>query len=117
MQAVAQGRHIRRHLDLDSHDWLAVERAAVDELRRRHAQRSRAFRIGRAHVEVRALSVVAHQERAAVLQAAGYVHDRDARAVRPVRGPVGRLQNEAAHGVHLYAQARIVPPLLTSSAL
>ena len=52
------------------------------ELRRRHAQRSRALGIGRANVEVRTLAIVAHEERAAILQATVDVDDGNARAVR-----------------------------------
>jgi hypothetical protein len=41
------------------------------------------------------------------------VYDGNTRAVRAVRNPVARLQNEAARLDH----PRIVPPRLTSSAL
>jgi hypothetical protein len=113
MQAIAQRRHVGRYLDLDACDGLTGERAAVDGLRRRNTQCVRTLRVRSTHVEMRQPAIVAHQERAAVLQAAVYLYDGDARAVRPVRDPVARLQNEAARLAHRC----IVPLLLTSSAL
>jgi hypothetical protein len=62
---------------------------------------------------MRALAIVAHEESTAIFQAAVYVYDGNARAVRAVRNPVARLQNETALSNHL----RIVPSRLTSSAL
>ena len=113
MQAVAQRWHVRRHLDFDSRDRLARERAAVDRLRRRHAQRACALRVGLAHIEMRPLAIVAHEERAAVFQAAVDLDDGNARAVRPVCDPVAGLQNEAAR---LDRHPGIVP-LLCGQAL
>ena len=68
VQPVAQGRHVGRRFDFDSRDRLASERALVDRLRLRHAQRARALRVGRADIEMRPLPIVAHEERAAVFQ-------------------------------------------------
>jgi hypothetical protein len=113
MQAITQGRHIRRHLDFDARDGLASERAALDRSRRRDSHCARALRVSGAYIKMRELTVVAHEKRAAVFQSAVDLDDRHARAIRPVRDPVARLQNEAARLVH----RRIVPPLLTSSAL
>ena len=72
---------------------------------RRRTQRAGALRVGGADVEVRSLPIVAHEERAAVLEPAVEMHDGNARAVAPGRDPVTRLENEAARVRH----ERIVP--------
>jgi hypothetical protein len=62
---------------------------------------------------MRQLTIVFQQKRAAIFEPAVDVNHRDARAIRPIRDPIARLQNEAARLAH----RRIVPLLLTSSAL
>src|SRR3970282_213305 len=62
----------------------------------RRAERRRALGVGGADVEVRPLPVVAHEERAAVLEAAVEMNHGDARALRARDHAVARLENEAA---------------------
>jgi len=63
------------------------------------------LRIGRAYVEVRPLTIVAHQEATAVLESAVQMHHGDAASVGVGDHTVTGLQYEAARDGH----RRIVP--------
>ena len=52
------------------------------------------------NIEVWALSVVAHEERPAVVEAAVQMHDGMTLALAPVDYAIARLENEATHAAH-----------------
>ena len=75
MQPVAQRRYVGRNLDLDAGNRIPAESAFPAFKRRGAAKRAGAFGIGSANVEMRTLSVVSHQERAAVFESAVQMDD------------------------------------------
>jgi hypothetical protein len=103
MQAVAERRNVRRYIDLDTCDRLACKRPIVDGSPFRHPHGVRTLRVDGTHVEMRQLTIVAYQEGAAVCQSPVDVYDGDARAIRSIRDPIARLQNEAARSCSLIA--------------
>ena len=91
LQAVPEGRRVRRHRDVHPHDGFAVEGAPGGVELPRRAQVPGAGGVPAADVEVRDLAVVPHEERAAPLQHAVQVDDR-----RAVLDAVRGLEDESA---------------------
>src|ERR1700690_2906521 len=69
LEAIPDAGDIGRNLCFDEAGGRAVKRALGDGLRLRCAQRARTFGVCSADEEMRPLAIVAHQERAAALEA------------------------------------------------
>src|SRR5882672_4110530 len=69
---------------------------SIGGLQQRSAKRARPFRLRGADVEMRSLSIVAHEKRATVLEPAVQVDHRNPRAGRSRHDAITRLKDEAA---------------------
>jgi hypothetical protein len=100
MEAVADRGHVAGNVCFDAANGLTCERTLVDGPRIYAAHGAGALRIGCTHVEMRALSIVADEKRASVLETTVEMHDGDPRAVRSDDDAIARLENEAAEDAH-----------------
>ncbi len=100
MQAVAHVGNVAGRLEFKSIDPRAVEGAFVDCDGVRHAQDPRPLSVARADIEVRPLSVIAHQKRPAIFQSAVEMDDWNALAVRFSDDAIACLKNESARVHH-----------------